>query len=90
MLKYYLRCGGDLPFSKEFGVGETSRQTGTSYFGQIKRFLRDLYIDERGSVTTEYVIVTGLLAIALIGAAGALADAARLWFWRKALIIALP
>ena len=49
--------------------------------------LKRLYHDESGAVTTEYVIITGLLAIALIGAASSLADATRLWFWRKALRI---
>ena len=56
-------------------------------FLQAAKGLKKLYNDESGAVTTEYVIITGLLAIALIGAASALADATRLWFWRKALRI---
>jgi Flp pilus assembly pilin Flp len=49
--------------------------------------LKKLYFDESGAVAAEYVIITGLLAIALIGTANALAEATRLWFWRKALRI---
>ena len=59
----------------------------TFYHKRLKPSIRRLYLDETGSVATEYVIVTGLLAIALIGVANSLADAARLWFWRKALRI---
>ena len=54
---------------------------------QAANLLRTLHNDESGAVATEYVIITGLLAIALIATANALADAARLWFWRKALRI---
>ena len=60
---------------------------GRNQFKEVWEFLKTLYRDESGAVTTEYVIITGLLAIALIGAASVLADAARLWFWRKALRI---
>ena len=49
--------------------------------------LKRLHNDESGAVATEYVIITGLLAIALIATANALTIAARLWFWRKALRI---
>lgn len=38
-------------------------------------FLKKLYFDESGAVTTEYVIITGLSAVALIGVASAIADA---------------
>ena len=62
------------------------KHTSVIFFRVIKG-LKELYHDESGAVATEYVIITGLLAIALIGAANALADAARLWFWRKALRI---
>lgn len=58
-----------------------------SFLGSKGNFLKKLYFDESGAVTTEYVIITGLLALALIGAASALADATRLWFWRKVLRI---
>ena len=54
---------------------------------QAADLLKRLHSDESGAVATEYVIITGLLAIALIATADALADAARLWFWRKALRI---
>jgi Flp pilus assembly pilin Flp len=56
-------------------------------FLQSANLLKKLYLDESGAVATEYVIITGLLAIALIGTAIALSDAARLWFWQKVLRI---
>ena len=56
-------------------------------FFRLIKGLKELYHDESGAVATEYVIITGLLAIALITTASALAEAARLWFWRKALRI---
>lgn len=59
----------------------------SGFFLMVAKGLKRLYHDESGAVATEYVIITGLLAIALIGCANALADAARLWFWRKALRI---
>lgn len=49
---------------------------------------RELYHDESGAAATEYVIVTCLLAVVLIPLSGALANAARLWFWKKAITIA--
>jgi Flp pilus assembly pilin Flp len=47
-----------------------------------------LWYDDSGAVATEYVILTGLFAVALTGAAAELAHAVRIWFWRKALAIA--
>ena len=64
----------------------SKNRTPVVFFWVVKS-LKELYHDESGAVATEYVIVTGLLAIALIGTANVLADAARLWFWRKALRI---
>lgn len=63
------------------------KKSTSGIFFQVAKGLKELYLDESGAVATEYVIITGLLAIAFIGAADALAEAARLWFWRKALRI---
>ena len=43
--------------------------------------------DESGTVAVEYVIVSGLLAVALILPAAALADSVRIWFWQKVISI---
>jgi len=56
-------------------------------FTPLSNFLKRVYKDETGAVTAEYVIITSLLVIALIGAASVLADATHLWFWRKVLRI---
>ena len=48
-----------------------------------------LWRDDSGAVAVEYVVVTGLLAVALIPVAAALADSARIWFWLKVVRIAL-
>ena len=63
------------------------RKRRSGFYASFVHVVEELYHDESGAVATEYVIITGLLAIALIGSANALADAARLWFWRKALRI---
>jgi len=59
----------------------------SGFFVVVAKGLKKLYYAESRTVATEYVIITGLLAIALIGCADALAGVARLWFWRKALRI---
>ena len=49
----------------------------------LARLSLRLLRDESGTVAVEYVIVSGLLAIALVLPVAALASAVKIWFWQK-------